>query len=279
VLHLEGNVQSRGWYAPRYVPKDLAPRLTKLTQNPLSWFYGQLNNFIHYTEFIENMVLDYKKKIGFKSPIAGIHIRRTDRVKKERYIPVEKYMEEIEDYFDKLEITQSVKERRVFLATDAKEVVAEIKNKYPNYKFILVDDEQSFRINRWSDLSLWLIIVNIRLLGMCDFVVCTYSSSVCRVINMHLQQRNLDILTSIKSLQFVYFVMNENDRNGIAILDHEPSNYNETEIKKGDLLIIPWAQWSIYSYIVHNHRTKRKGFVPAFKIEITVDTFDGPPFL
>ncbi len=225
------------------------------------------------------MVLEYINQIDFKNPIAGIHIRRTDRIKKEHYVPIEKYMEEIEDYYDKMEITQPIEERRVFLATDTQGVIAEFKNKYPNYRFFLVDDVQSFKNYRWTDASLWLIIVNIKLLSMCDFVVCTYTSSVCRTIDEYRQQRDSETLMSIKSLQFIFFLNYENDRHGIAILDHVPTNINEIEMKKGDIVNIPSTQWSVHLYKVHNQRTKKKGFIPAFKIEFIVDTYNATPIL
>ena len=59
------------------------------------------------------------KKMGFKKPIVGVHVRRTDKVGTEAaFHGIEEYMSAVEDYYNQLESVQSVEVRRVFLASD-----------------------------------------------------------------------------------------------------------------------------------------------------------------
>lgn len=59
------------------------------------------------------------QKLGFQHPIVGVHIRRTDKVGTEAALHnVEEYMKHVEDYYQQLEMTETVEKRRVFLASD-----------------------------------------------------------------------------------------------------------------------------------------------------------------
>jgi hypothetical protein len=66
---------------PLAIPADLAPRLMKLHGDPIAWWIGQFLKFVLKPQPETKELLDNgRKKLGFKKPIVGVHIRRTDKV-------------------------------------------------------------------------------------------------------------------------------------------------------------------------------------------------------
>lgn len=112
---------------------------------------------------------------------SSVHVRRTDKVGTEAaFHSVEEYMTEVDEYYNKLELKQDVTKRRIYLASDDPKVLEEAKDKYPHYE-ILGDPSISKTAavsSRYTDTSLNGIIIDIHMLSMSDFVVCTFSSQV-----------------------------------------------------------------------------------------------------
>lgn len=110
-----------------------------------------------------------------------MHVRRTDKVGTEAaFHGIEEYMAEVDEYYNQLEMKQNVDKRRIYLASDDPKVLADARNKYPHYE-ILGDPSISKTAavsSRYSDTSLNGIIVDIHMLSMSDFLVCTFSSQV-----------------------------------------------------------------------------------------------------
>lgn len=108
-------------------------------------------------------------------------MRRTDKVGTEAsYHSVEEYMSAVDAYYDQLELKEKVDKRRIYLATDDPKVIADARKKYPHYE-ILGDPTISKTAavsTRYSDTSLQGIILDIHMLSMSDFLVCTFSSQV-----------------------------------------------------------------------------------------------------
>ena len=69
-------------YLPLAVPADLANRLGRLHGDPFVWWAGQLLHYLLRPQRATQLMLDdiVSRLDGFKSPIVGIHIRRTDKV-------------------------------------------------------------------------------------------------------------------------------------------------------------------------------------------------------
>lgn len=110
-----------------------------------------------------------------------MHVRRTDKVGTEAaFHSLEEYMSHVDEYFNHLELKQMVDKRRVYLASDDPKVLNEAKNKYPHYE-IIGDPSISKTAavsTRYSDSSLFGIIMDIHMLSMSDYLVCTFSSQV-----------------------------------------------------------------------------------------------------
>lgn len=86
----------------------------------------------------------------------------------------------VNEYYNQLELSTKVDKRRIYLASDDPKVIADAKEKFPSYE-ILGDPTISKTAavsTRYSDLSLNGIILDIHMLSMSDYLVCTFSSQV-----------------------------------------------------------------------------------------------------
>jgi glycoprotein 6-alpha-L-fucosyltransferase len=230
---------------------------------------------------VKNLVQEHIEKFNIKFPIVGIQVRRTDRLARERWVPLERYMDFAEDYYDQLELTESVEKRRVYFATESPELLPEIKSKYPDYE-IITNDQASSIAKTWSTRftteALLGMLVDLHILALCNYTVCTESSNVCRILSEYHQLKHPDTTNVHKSLDTLYFADYENDRFATAILPHTPSSLVEIEMDVGDPLTLDYKYNQNGMYLAVNGRTKEKGLVPAFKVEISLDTFDAPSF-
>lgn len=60
-----------------------------------------------------------------------MHIRRTDKIKTEAaFHPLEEYMEHVEEYFNQLDLSEPMDERRVYIASDDPSVLKDAKIKW-----------------------------------------------------------------------------------------------------------------------------------------------------
>ena len=106
---------------------------------------------------------------------------------------------------------------------------------------------------RYSFDSLKNIILDIWLLSETDYLVCTFSSQVCRLAFELMQSKQVNIsidfinfnLFSIqpidKSMNFyslddIYYFGGQSSHNQIAILNNKPKIDNEIDLKIGDIL-------------------------------------------
>jgi glycoprotein 6-alpha-L-fucosyltransferase len=113
----------------------------------------------------------------------SVHIRRGDKIGKEaNYHRVEEYMFHVRIYYKRLKLKGYSGQQRVFVATDDEQVFVELFTKYPNFKFI---DNKCFPFDksfnnkeRYTPTNLLHTIIDIHLLSMTDFIVCTMSSNV-----------------------------------------------------------------------------------------------------
>jgi glycoprotein 6-alpha-L-fucosyltransferase len=75
------SLNPRPSFLPLAIPADLAPRLMRIHGDPIAWWIGQLLKFILKPQPETAAMLENgKNKLGFKRPIVGVHVRRTDKV-------------------------------------------------------------------------------------------------------------------------------------------------------------------------------------------------------
>lgn len=94
-------------------------------------------------------------------------------------------MAAVDEYYNHLEMKQTIDKRRIYLASDDPKVLIEAKHKYPHYE-IIGDSSISKTAavsTRYSDSSLFGIIYDIHMLSMSDYLVCTFSSQVRPVLH------------------------------------------------------------------------------------------------
>lgn len=92
-------------------------------------------------------------------------------------------MQLVEEYYNRLEMIEKIDKRRIYLASDDPRVIDEARKSYPHYE-VIGDPEVAKNAavsTRYTDSSLNGIMLDIDLLSKTDFLVCTFSSQVCRV--------------------------------------------------------------------------------------------------
>ncbi|XP_059505234.1 alpha-(1,6)-fucosyltransferase isoform X3 [Stegostoma tigrinum] len=181
-LPIVDSLHPRPPYLPLAIPEDLAGRLTHLHGDPSVWWVSQFVKYlIRPQAWLEKEIEEATRKLGFRHPIIGIHVRRTDKVGTEAaYHPIEEYMVHVEEHYKFLARKTEIDKKRVYLATDDPALLQEAKSKYPDYAFIS-DNSISWSAglhNRYTENSLRGVILDIHFLSQADFLVCTFSSQL-----------------------------------------------------------------------------------------------------
>ncbi|KAJ8938216.1 hypothetical protein NQ314_011575 [Rhamnusium bicolor] len=280
-LPIIDSLSPRPPFLPLAVPEDLAPRLTRLHGDPIVWWVGQILKYLlRPQEKTANMIQETMTKMGFKRPIVGVHVRRTDKVGTEAaYHGIDEYMAHVDEYYNYLELKQAVDKRRVYLASDDPKVLTEARNKYPHYE-IIGDPSISKTAavsTRYSDSSLFGIILDIHMLSMSDYLVCTFSSQVCRVAYEIMQNYYPDASARFRSLDDIYYYGGQNAHNVVAVWPHEPKRSSEMTIAAGDLIGIAGNHWNGFSK-GRNLRTNQIAFYPSFKVKDKIETAKFPNY-
>ncbi|XP_025104219.1 alpha-(1,6)-fucosyltransferase-like isoform X1 [Pomacea canaliculata] len=253
---------------PLAIPKDLAPRLMTFHGDPPVWWIGQLLRYLmrpqkHLQENIEQSA----KEMGFKKPIVGVHVRRTDKLFGEAaFHSLEEYMHHVEDYYQQLEHHTGPLTRRVYLATDDPNVLKEARENYRNYIFVY-DDWISLAAHesRYTPRSLMGIILDIHFLSSSDYLVCTFSSQVCRVAYELMQTLHGDASTYFRSLDDSFYFGGQNAHNMLAWENYNASRNEEISLQVGDLVGIAGNHWDGFSKGT-NRRTGQSGLYPSYKV-------------
>ncbi|CAG2121352.1 unnamed protein product [Medioppia subpectinata] len=176
------------------LPKQFGSDLMAILDNPNSWFHSQFIGYILRPQPRLRTFLDeFKRDIKYSHPIVGIQVRRTDKISfgEALYYPISDYMVSVKDYFDKLELTQQVSQRLVYVASDDPSVMPQLIKQYPNYRFIgsTSNAKMAFsQTTRYSNESLWGILADAFLLSETDYIVCTFSSDVSPFVSINALQ-------------------------------------------------------------------------------------------
>ncbi|CAI9740361.1 Hypothetical predicted protein [Octopus vulgaris] len=221
------NVYPKPAFIPLAIPEDLAPRLRRLHGDPAVWWIGQFVRYLVRPQpALEKDINDTKKRLGFQNPIVGVHVRRTDKVGTEAaYHSLEEYMAHVEDYYRQLEMSKghSIETKKVYLASDDPNVLADAVNKG--------------------------IIFDIHFLSLCDYLVCTFSSQVCRVAYELMQTYHGDASQKFYSLDDIYYFGGQNAHNVKAIQKHTAQRKEEISFEIGDSIGIAGNHWDGRIYL------------------------------
>lgn len=256
---------------PLAVPADLADRLTRFHGNPAAWWIGQIVTYLTRPQpMLKTEWEKTKFNLNFSSPIVGVQVRRTDKLTAHEagYHSVAEYMTYVEEWFEMYEQKHPGVERKVFLATDDSGVLNEAKLSFPQYTF-LNDKNSSISAaltSRYSETSVRGVMSDIHILSLCDYLVCTFSSQVCRAAYELMQPIRGDASGWFKSLDDIYYYGGQHPHEVIAVEQHiVPDNSNGIDLKVGDILHIAGNHWDGYSK-GFNTRTKQTGLFPSYKV-------------
>ncbi|XP_051500318.1 alpha-(1,6)-fucosyltransferase-like [Myxocyprinus asiaticus] len=280
-LPIVDSLHPRPPYLPLAIPEDLAPRLQRLHGDPSVWWVSQFVKYLVRPQaWLEKEIQDTAIKLGFKHPIVGVHVRRTDKVGTEAaFHPIEEYMAHVEEQFEYISQRVHVDKRRVYLATDDPSLLEEAKTKYTDYEFIS-DNSISWSAslhNRYTENSLRGVILDIHFLSQTDFLVCTFSSQVCRVAYEIMQTLHPDASSFFRSLDDIYYFGGQNAHNQIAIYPHEPRTADDIPLEPGDLIGVAGNHWDGYSKGV-NRKLARTGLYPSYKVKEKIETVKYPTY-
>lgn len=131
-------------------------------------------------------------------------------------------------------------------------------------------DEQNAKTasldKRYTPRSVQGVILDIYFLSQCDFLVCTFSSQVCRMAYEYMQSRFPDASWRFRSLDDIYYFGGQQAHKFKAILDHTAKKgTDEIDITVGDLIDIAGNHWNGFSK-GRNLRTNRVGLFPSYKV-------------
>ncbi|KAM9554011.1 alpha-(1,6)-fucosyltransferase-like isoform 1-T2 [Salvelinus alpinus] len=280
-LPIVDSLQPRPPYLPLSIPEDLAQRLHRLHGDPSVWWVSQFVKYLVQPQaWLEKEILDTTAKLGFRHPIIGVHVRRTDKVGTEAaFHPIEEYMVHVEEQFQHMARRVHVDKKRVYLATDDPSLLQEAKTKYLDYEFIS-DNSISWSAglhNRYTENSLRGVILDIHFLSQTDFLVCTFSSQVCRVAYEIMQTLHPDASSFFHSLDDIYYFGGQNAHNQIAIYPHHPRSPEDVPLEPGDVIGVAGNHWDGYSKGV-NRKMGRTGLYPSYKVKEKIETVKYPTY-
>ncbi|XP_058470157.1 alpha-(1,6)-fucosyltransferase [Solea solea] len=280
-LPIVDSLHPRPPYLPLAIPEDLAPRLQRLHGDPSVWWVSQFVKYLVRPQgWLEKEIQQTTAKLGFKHPIIGVHVRRTDKVGTEAaFHPIEEYMLHVEEQFQHLARRVHIDKKRVYLATDDPSLLQEAKTKYPDYEFIS-DNSISWSAglhNRYTENSLRGVILDIHFLSQTDFLVCTFSSQVCRVAYEIMQTLHPDASSFFYSLDDIYYFGGQNAHNQIAVYPHQPRNNEDIPLEPGDVIGVAGNHWDGYSKGI-NRKLGRTGLYPSYKVKEKIETVKYPMY-
>ncbi|XP_051954497.1 alpha-(1,6)-fucosyltransferase [Xyrauchen texanus] len=280
-LPIVDSLHPRPPYLPLAIPEDLAPRLQRLHGDPSVWWVSQFVKYLVRPQaWLEKEIQETGVKLGFKHPIVGVHVRRTDKVGTEAaFHPIEEYMAHVEEQFQYISQRAHVDKKRVYLATDDPSLLQEARTKYTDYEFIS-DNSISWSAslhNRYTENSLRGVILDIHFLSQTDFLVCTFSSQVCRVAYEIMQTLHPDASSFFRSLDDIYYFGGQNAHNQIAIYPHEPRSADDIPLEPGDVIGVAGNHWDGYSKGV-NRKLVRTGLYPSYKVKEKIETVKYPTY-
>uniref|UniRef100_A0A8R1I0X9 Alpha-(1,6)-fucosyltransferase n=1 Tax=Caenorhabditis japonica TaxID=281687 RepID=A0A8R1I0X9_CAEJA len=266
-------------FLPQAVPQQILRNLTAIHSHPPAFFVG---TFISYlmrfnVETIEKLEAAVQSMKLSRGPIVGLQIRRTDKVGTEAaFHALKEYMEWTEIWFKVEERRQGTPlSRRIFIASDDPTVVPEAKLNYPDYEVLgSTEIAQTAQLNnRYTDASLMGVITDIYILSKVDYLVCTFSSQVCRMGYELRQPTGADDGSKFHSLDDIYYFGGQLAHEVLVIEDHVAQTPQEIDLKVGDKVGIAGNHWNGYSKGT-NRRTFKEGVFPSYKVENDWRTFE-----
>ncbi|CAG2102887.1 unnamed protein product [Medioppia subpectinata] len=273
-------------FLPLVIPQQIADPLIRQSGEPFIWFIGNvLKYMLRPSDQLSQFMDTFKRDNQFSHPIVGIHVRRTDKIGTEaKFHTIDEYMFYVEDFYNKLDL-KSVRQsankkaqRLVYLATDEPNVWLKEIKPYQERGYVFKGDiklsQSADPSQRQEFESLHDVVVDLLLLSQCDYIVCTFSSQICRMAFELMQTRHSstqDMSQAFYSLDDIYYFGGQVFHGKKAIVSHSAQSKREISFNAGDILGIERNEHNGYNTGDHN-RTKRKGLYPRFKVTEFVES-------
>ncbi|KAG0718343.1 Alpha-(1,6)-fucosyltransferase [Chionoecetes opilio] len=248
-LPIIDTLSQRPPFLPLAIPRDISERLTRLHGDPAAWWVGQFLKYLLKPQPRTQEMLDtLSDTLGFRDPL--IHVRRTDKVGTEAaFHSIDEYMTHVDSYYSTIKLSQPDVVKRVYLASDDPTVITEAQKNFPD--FIFIGDSNIARsaavATRYTDASLKGIIADVHFLSLTDYLVCTFSSQVCRIAYEIMQSFHPDASGYFRSLDDIYYYGGQNSHNQRARIPHTPRRSEELPLVPGDIVGIAGNHWDGYS--------------------------------
>jgi len=281
-LPIVDSVNPRPPYLPPAVPRDLIDRIARLHGDPIVWWVSQFLLYMlrpqrHLADLLDTTLQNF----AFEHPIVGVHVRRTDKVGTEAaFHSVDEYMKHVLEWFRQYEMTHEAVVRRVYVASDDPKVLGECRKKYPDIEFFgdQTVAKSAAVSSRYSDSSLRGVIQDIHMLSLTDYLVCTFSSQVCRIAYEIMQQGQVDASHKFKSLDDIWYYGGQDEHQQEVVLKHPAKGVpGELSLEIGDVLGVAGNHWDGFNK-GRNHRTNRVGLYPEFKTKEKLKVVDFPKY-
>jgi glycoprotein 6-alpha-L-fucosyltransferase len=212
-------IDPRPFFLPLVIPQQISQQIITLSGEPFIWFIGQVLKYImRPSNQMSAYIEEFKKKNKFNHPIVGLHVRRTDKIGSEaKFHSIDEYMYYVEDFYNKIDLFNERNlidkkvERLVYMATDEPKVWTHEINVYKKEGYVFTGDiklsESADPSKRYGFESLHNVIVDLLLLSQCDYIVCTFSSQICRLAFelMQTQESNIDLSDAFYSIDDIYY--------------------------------------------------------------------------
>ncbi|KAF5294268.1 hypothetical protein FQR65_LT10854 [Abscondita terminalis] len=274
-------IHPRSKYLPLAIPEDLSYRLATVHGNPSAWWIGQILKYVWKPQNVTMSHINHKiAQLQLGNSYVAVHIRRTDKIRSEaRFQSVEKYMAKVEEYFNETLVDTNVAKRKVYIATDDFNAITEAKAKYPHYDIIHNPDvpnnpRPDFLHSKDNIIS---VILDIHIMSHSHYLVCTFSSNICRLAYELMQIYHVDASAKIASLDDIYFYSQENTNQRVTITSHKAQSAQEIDLLPGDIVHITYNYWNGYSK-GKNLRTRKHGLFPSFKVDMGMETVKFPTY-
>ncbi|XP_060584764.1 alpha-(1,6)-fucosyltransferase-like isoform X2 [Ruditapes philippinarum] len=192
-------------YFPFAIPDDLADRLERVHSKPEIWWIGQFVDYLIRPNIdLKSYIHKQLDKLNIRRPIVGLHVRRTDKINEANYISLREYMKYADQWFNQ-HLINNTHTRYIFIATDEPNIIREAQQKYPNYTYVYHEDVINITKGvRYSTSSLKGVLLDVHTLVMCDFVICTMTSNVCRLVHELKESRDGTASERVLSLDVDY---------------------------------------------------------------------------
>ena len=188
---MEFNTKGRYPYPrhiPGTIPKSLEEDLLRIgVKHPWMWFTSQFLGFLllRRTPQFDEMFQKLKSKIGFSSPIVGFHVRHGDKIRKGEatYVNETVYVKGAEKFFREMKTNL----KRIYIATDDIPVVKIVQKYCPDCHISTLPTEYlsnglgNYFSSNFPKEIIESVMIDLHFLANTDFLVCDFSSNLCRL--------------------------------------------------------------------------------------------------